>query len=81
MLPRVLIGVGLLIAAFGALFILQGLGYVHWPASSFMLERREWADRGAATVVFGLLCVLLGRRLIRRQRQRERGALTGRARD
>ena len=65
---QALIVLGLLIAAFGALFILQGLGYVHWPKSSSMLDQRVWADRGAGVVVVGLLLVLLGRRLGRRQR-------------
>ena len=61
-----LIGLGLVIAAFGALFIVQGLGYVHWPRSSAMLDQHVWADRGAGVVVVGLLMILLGRRLRRR---------------
>ena len=40
MLRRALAGLGLLIAAFGALFLLQGLGIVRWPASSFMIGRQ-----------------------------------------
>lgn len=49
----------------GCLWIAQGLGYIAWPRSSFMLDRREWADYGAALAVFGLLLVLLARRVRR----------------
>ena len=35
--------IGLLAVAFGLLFTLQGLGIVHWPRSSFMLDDRSWA--------------------------------------
>ena len=59
--------VGVLCALMGLLWIGQGLGYVHWPPSSFMLDQRPWADRGAALAVFGLLLILAARR-IRRQR-------------
>lgn len=75
-----LLVLGLIIAGFGFLFILQGLGYVHWPKSSPMLDQRVWADRGAGTVAIGLVLVLLARWLIRRQRQAEAGTLAGRAR-
>jgi len=38
----------------GLLWIGQGLGYVHWPASSFMLDQRPWALRGAILAVIGV---------------------------
>ena len=81
MLNRALAIVGLVIAAFGALFLLQGLGIVRWPASSFMIGRQQWVDNGAAVVVIGLCCVLVARRLGRRQRQREASAVADRAGD
>jgi hypothetical protein len=59
------VAVGVLCALMGALWIGQGLGYVHWPASSFMLDQRPWADRGAALAVFGLLLILVARRFRR----------------
>lgn len=59
---RVLTGIGVLMALMGALWIGQGLGYIRWPASSFMLSQRVWADYGAALAVAGLLLVLLARR-------------------
>jgi ElaB/YqjD/DUF883 family membrane-anchored ribosome-binding protein len=36
---------------------------VNWPASSFMLDQRPWADRGAIAAVVGLLLILLARRI------------------
>ena len=61
----VLLSVGVLMALMGMLWIGQGLGYVHWPESSFMLDQRPWADRGAALAVLGLALILVARRLRR----------------
>ncbi|GAA0665852.1 divalent metal cation (Fe/Co/Zn/Cd) transporter [Sphingomonas insulae] len=61
----VLLSIGVLMALMGMLWIGQGLGYVHWPQSSFMLDQRPWADRGAALAVAGLLLVLVARRMRR----------------
>jgi len=66
MLRRVLLVVGVVAALMGVLWIGQGLGYIHWPRSSFMLDRGVWADRGAALAAFGLVLVLVARRLPRR---------------
>ncbi|WP_374943563.1 hypothetical protein [Sphingomonas sp.] len=63
MLRKVLVVVGVLATLMGLLWIGQGLGYIHWPASSFMLDQRPWADRGAALAVVGLLLILLARRV------------------
>lgn len=59
----VMVALGAALALLGLLFIGQGLGYVDWPRSSFMLNQRVWADRGAAVTVAGLLLILLARRL------------------
>ncbi|MCP3733349.1 hypothetical protein M9979_00420 [Sphingomonas sp. RP10(2022)] len=61
----VLLSIGVLLTLVGLLWIGQGLGYVHWPQSSFMLDQRPWADRGAALAVAGLLLILVARRLRR----------------
>ena len=58
---------GLLIVGIGAvlmglLWIGQGLGYIHWPASSFMLDQRPWALRGAVTAAVGVAMILVSRR-------------------
>ena len=57
--------IGLVVAAFGALFLLQGLNVVRWPAESFMLGRQAWVDRGAVIAALGLGLVLAARRLPR----------------
>lgn len=66
MLRTALIVVGLLMAAMGVLWIGQGLGYVRWPASSFMIDQRPWITRGAALAVLGLMLVIAARRVRRR---------------
>lgn len=62
----VLTVLGALSFMMGMLWIGQGLGYVHWPQSSFMLDQRPWAGRGAALAAVGILLVLAARRLGRR---------------
>ena len=61
----ILLILGVAATLMGLLWIGQGLGYIHWPASSFMLDQRPWADRGAVLAVVGLLLVIIGRRLRR----------------
>ena len=46
----------------GLLWIGQGTGVIQWPASSFMLDQRPWALRGAALAVFGVALILVWRR-------------------
>ena len=46
----------------GLLWIGQGTGVIQWPASSFMLDQRPWALRGAALAVFGLALIIFSRR-------------------
>ena len=46
----------------GLLWIGQGTGYIHWPASSFMLDQRPWATRGAILAVVGAMLIILSRR-------------------
>ncbi len=53
---------GVLALLMGLLWIGQGLGYIHWPASSFMLDQRPWALRGAFLAVVGVVLVVFARR-------------------
>lgn len=62
-LRPILIALGVLFALVGLLWIGQGLGFVQWPRSSFMIDQRQWADYGAGLAVAGLLLVLVARRL------------------
>ena len=41
----------------GLLWIGQGIGLVHWPASSFMIDQRPWVTRGAILAVVGLILI------------------------
>ncbi len=58
----VLMLVGLVALAMGILWIGQGTGYVHWPATSFMISQIKWAYYGAGLAVLGLLIILYARR-------------------
>ena len=54
--------VGVFALLMGLLWLGQGLGIVHWPASSFMLDQRPWAARGAILAVIGLGLILYAKR-------------------
>jgi hypothetical protein len=54
--------VGIVALLMGLLWIGQGTGLVHWPASSFMLDQRPWATRGAILAVVGVVLILFSRR-------------------
>jgi hypothetical protein len=58
----ILLIIGILALLMGLLWIGQGLGYVNWPASSFMIRQIEWAYYGAGLAVVGLLLIWRGRR-------------------
>ena len=66
MIRTILLILGVAMTLMGLLWIGQGLGYVMWPASSFMLAQRVWADYGAALAVAGLIVILVARRMRRR---------------
>ena len=53
---------GFLALLVGLLWVGQGAGLVHWPASSFMIDQRPWVTRGALLALFGLVLILLSRR-------------------
>ena len=53
---------GIAAVLMGLLWACQGLGYIHWPAYSFMLDQRPWALRGAILAVVGVVLIALSRR-------------------
>ena len=53
---------GIAAVLIGALWIGQGLGFVNWPASSFMIDQRPWVTRGAFLTLFGLALIVASRR-------------------
>jgi len=60
--PLMLIGIVVLVA--GLVFVGQGLGYIRWPTSSFMISEIKWAYYGGGIAVVGILLIIIahGRR-------------------
>ncbi len=54
--------VGLAALAAGLLFVGQGLGYVRWPASSFMINELVWVYYGGTIAVAGLIMIAFAQR-------------------
>ena len=54
--------VGALAVLMGLLWVGQGLGFIKWPADSFMLGQSEWTYKGAILAAVGLLAIVLVRR-------------------
>jgi hypothetical protein len=54
--------IGALALASGLLFVGQGLGYIHWPARSFMINQMRWVYYGGAIAAAGLVLILIARR-------------------
>lgn len=59
--------VAALMVLMGLVWIGQGTGAIHWPASSFMLDRRPWAVRGAILAIAGVGLWFASGRLKRRR--------------
>ena len=53
---------GIVIFLLGALWTLQGLDFVSWPADSFMLGKRRWTYIGVLAMAAGLILVWIVRR-------------------
>ena len=56
-----LVILGSLAILVGLLWVGQGEGMIHWPASSFMIDQRPWVTRGAILAVAGLLLIFFSR--------------------
>ena len=54
--------IGLLALVMGLLWVGQGMGYIHWPKESFMIDQMKWAYYGAGLAGFGLLLLIFSRR-------------------
>ena len=46
----------------GLLFIGQGLGYILWPRTSFMISDVHWAYYGAGIAAIGIVLIWFSRR-------------------
>jgi hypothetical protein len=65
MKPAMVLLLGIVVLAFGALFTLQGAGVVHWPPESFMINQRDWIERGLVVVLIGAALILTAWRIRR----------------
>jgi hypothetical protein len=54
--------VGVAAVMMGALWVLQGLDIVRWPADSFMLGDRVWTRNGALLSLVGVVLIWLARK-------------------
>ncbi|MFL6758881.1 hypothetical protein [Sphingomonas sp.] len=54
--------IGILALLMGLLWVGQGIGVVHWPASGFMIDQRPWAVRGTILAAVGLILIVWSRR-------------------
>jgi len=61
-MKALLLLIGVLALAAGLLFAGQGLGYVRWPAESFMIGQTNWVYYGAAIAAAGLALIMVARR-------------------
>ena len=61
-MKTILLIIGVFALLMGLLWVGQGLGMIHWPASSFMLDQRPWATRGAILAVVGLALIVFANR-------------------
>jgi hypothetical protein len=50
---------GLAVLAAGLLFLGQGLGYIRWPASSFMISQTRWIYYGGGIALAGFVLIML----------------------
>ncbi len=61
-MKTLLLLIGVLALAAGLLFAGQGLGYVRWPAESFMIGQTNWVYYGGAIAILGLALIMVARR-------------------
>jgi hypothetical protein len=54
--------IGIIALLMGLLWIGQGLGYIKWPASSFMISQTKWTYYGGCLAVVGLFFLGFSRR-------------------
>ena len=61
-MKALLLLIGVLALVAGLLFTGQGLGYVRWPAESFMIGQTNWVYYGGAIAAAGLGLIMVARR-------------------
>ena len=63
MKSTIILLLGIVILAFGILFTMQGAGVVHWPRESFMIDQRDWIERGIVVAMIGVALILTAGRI------------------
>lgn len=58
-MKSVLLIIGIAAMLMGLLWVGQGTGLVHWPASSFMIDQRPWVIRGGILAAVGVVLILV----------------------
>ncbi len=53
-MKTLLLIIGVVALVLGLIWVGQGMGYINWPASSFMILQIKWAYHGAGLAVIGL---------------------------
>jgi hypothetical protein len=61
-MKTILLIIGVVVLLMGLLWAGQGMGWIMWPESSFMLQDRKWAYIGAATAIIGAILIWFARR-------------------
>jgi len=61
-MKTVLLIIGIVVTLAGLLWAGQGMGWIMWPESSFMLAQTKWAYIGGATAIAGLALIAFSRR-------------------
>ena len=54
--------IGIIVLAAGILFAGQGLGFIRWPASSFMINEMKWVYYGSGIAAVGFVLIIASRR-------------------
>lgn len=60
-MKTVLLIIGIAAVAMGLLWVGQGSGFIHWPASSFMIDQHPWITRGVILAAVGLVLIAVSR--------------------
>jgi hypothetical protein len=54
--------IGSVALVLGLLWVGQGMGWIRWPESSFMIDDSSWSIRGAVLALGGALMIWYGRK-------------------
>ena len=58
-MKTLLLLIGIVVCAAGIVFVGQGLGYINWPASSFMINETKWVYYGGGIAIVGIALIII----------------------